>query len=99
METSAMSEPLLPTAVVGSYSMPGWLERVKNDFLQRRISRHDLDEIHDMAVKAAIQEPKGCGVALVSESEPTPGHIIGYFAERATRRSIDTASKTFFYEF
>ncbi|PYO31639.1 MAG: methionine synthase, partial [Candidatus Rokuibacteriota bacterium] len=51
-----MSEPLLPTAVVGSYSMPGWLERVKNDYLQRRISRHDLDEIHDMAVKAAIKD-------------------------------------------
>src|SRR5262249_54436784 len=44
--TSSMPSPLLPTAVVGSYSMPGWLERVKNDYLQRRISRHDYDEIH-----------------------------------------------------
>jgi hypothetical protein len=25
----------LPTAVVGSYSMPGWLERAKNDYLRR----------------------------------------------------------------
>ena len=50
------SAMLLPTAVVGSYSMPGWLERVKNDYLQRRISRHDLDEIHDTAVKAAIKD-------------------------------------------
>ena len=31
-------DPVLPTAVVGSYSMPGWLERVKNDYLHRRIS-------------------------------------------------------------
>ena len=51
-----MSLPLLPTSVVGSYSMPGWLERVKNDYLARRISRHDLDEIHDAVVKAAIKD-------------------------------------------
>src|SRR6266545_3019721 len=42
--TRLMSAPLLSTAVVGSYSIPGWLERVKSDFLQRRMSRHDFDE-------------------------------------------------------
>src|SRR6266536_1997719 len=64
-----MSEPLLPTAVVGSYSMPGWLERVKNDYLQRRISRHDLDEIHDLAVKAAIKDQEVAGVDIISDGE------------------------------
>ena len=42
--------------------MPGWLERVKNDYLLRRISRHDLDEIHDLAVKAAIKDQEVAGV-------------------------------------
>ena len=26
-------DPVLLTAVIGSYSMPGWLERAKNDYL------------------------------------------------------------------
>ncbi len=40
-----MATQYLPTAVVGSYSMPAWLERAKNDYLRRRITAHDLDEI------------------------------------------------------
>jgi len=49
-----MSLPLLPTSVVGSYSMPGWLERLKTEYVLRRVSRQELDEIQDTAVKAAI---------------------------------------------
>ena len=29
---------LLPTTVVGSYSVPEWLERLKTEYYQRRIS-------------------------------------------------------------
>ena len=58
-------DPLLPNAVVGSYSMSGWLERAKNDYLHRRISRHDLEEIHDAAVKAAIKDQEAAGVDVV----------------------------------
>ena len=48
-----MDLPLLPTAVIGSYSMPAWLERSKNDYLSRKLSRHDLDEMHDAAGRGA----------------------------------------------
>jgi 5-methyltetrahydropteroyltriglutamate--homocysteine methyltransferase len=51
-----MTLPILPTTVVGSYSMPGWLERLKTEYFARRISRHDLDEIHETAVKADIKD-------------------------------------------
>src|SRR6266536_1539587 len=94
-----MSEPLLPTAVVGSYSMPGWLERVKNDYLQRRISRHDLDEIHDMAVKAAIKDQEVAGVDLISDGELRRDNMIDYFAMRLPGVQIDHASKRFYYDF
>ena len=30
-------DPILLTAVIGSYSMSGWLERAKNDYLHRRL--------------------------------------------------------------
>src|SRR5262245_22471027 len=48
----------LVTTVVGSYSVPEWLDRLKTDAYQRRISRRHLDDIHDVAIKAAI---KGSG--------------------------------------
>ena len=35
-----MTETLLPTTVVGSYSVPEWLERAKSDFHEGRISLH-----------------------------------------------------------
>ena len=36
-------QKLFPTSVVGSYSVPEWLERVKTDYYQRRISRTSLN--------------------------------------------------------
>src|ERR1700756_5164102 len=94
-----MSERLLPTAGVGSYAMPGWLERVKNDYLQRRISRHDLDEIHDMAVKAAIKDQEVAGLDIVSDGELRRDNLIDYFVERLPGVDIDRSSKKFYYDF
>ena len=90
---------LLPTAVVGSYSMPGWLERVKNDYLHRRISRHDLEEIHDAAVKAAIKDQEVAGVDIVSDGELRRDNMIDYFAMRLPGVQIDHTSKRFYYDF
>jgi len=38
----------LATTVVGSYSVPEWLGRLKTDYYQRRISAQHLNEIHDV---------------------------------------------------
>ncbi len=90
---------LLPTAVVGSYSMPAWLERVKNDYLLRRLSRHDLDEIHDMAVKAAIKDQEVAGVDIVSDGELRRDNMIDHFTTRLPGVEIDHSSKRFYYDF
>jgi 5-methyltetrahydropteroyltriglutamate--homocysteine methyltransferase len=94
-----MRAPLLSTAVVGSYAMPAWLERVKNDNLLRRISRHDLDEIHDTAVKAAIKDQEVAGVDVVSDGELRRDNMIDHFAARLPGVHIDHASKKFYYDF
>jgi 5-methyltetrahydropteroyltriglutamate--homocysteine methyltransferase len=93
-----MPEPLLPTAVVGSYSMPGWLERVKNDYLLRRLSRHDLDEIHDLAVKAAIKDQEVAGVDIVSDGELRRDNMIDHFTTRLPGVEVDQTSKRFYYD-
>src|ERR1700680_3131859 len=78
----AMSLPLLPTTVVGSYSMPGWLERLKTEYFARRISRQELDEIHDAAVKAAIKDQEVAGLDVITDGELRRDNMIDYFAER-----------------
>ena len=46
---------LLPTTVVGSYSVPEWLERLKTEYYQRRISAQHMAEINEVAIMAAVK--------------------------------------------
>ncbi|HYL85696.1 MAG TPA: methionine synthase [Candidatus Angelobacter sp.] len=94
-----MALPILPTTVVGSYAMPGWLERLKTEYYARRISRRDLDEIHDTAVKAAIKDQEIAGVDIITDGELRRDNMIDYFAERLPGVQIDHASKKFHYDF
>ncbi len=94
-----MTLPILPTTVVGSYSMPGWLERLKTEYLGRRISRQDLDEIHDTAVKAAIKDEEVAGLDIVTDGELRRDNMIDYFVERLPGVQVDRASKKFYYDF
>src|SRR4030095_16800441 len=97
--SNVMSLPLLPTSVVGSYSMPGWLERMKTDYVLRRVSRQELDEIHDTAVKAAIKDQEVAGVDIITDGELRRDNLIDYFGERLPGVQIDRASKKFYYDF
>ena len=68
--------------MVGSYAMPGWLERLKTEYFARRISRHDLDEIYDAAAKAAIKDQEIAGLDIVTDGEPRRDNMVDYFVER-----------------
>src|SRR5436853_6826461 len=92
-----MNLPILPTTVVGSYSMPGWLERLKTEFFARRISKHELDEIHDVAVKAAIKDQEVAGVDIITDGELRRDNMIDYFAERLPGVQTDKISKKYYY--
>jgi 5-methyltetrahydropteroyltriglutamate--homocysteine methyltransferase len=94
-----MNLPLLPTAIVGSYAMPGWLERLKTDYFARRISRHDLDEIYDAAAKAAIKDQEIAGLDIITDGEPRRDNMVDYFLERLPGVQIDRSSKKFYYDF
>jgi 5-methyltetrahydropteroyltriglutamate--homocysteine methyltransferase len=94
-----MANTLLPTAVVGSYSMPGWLERAKNEFIARRITATDLDEMHDSAVKAAIKDQEVAGVEVISDGELRRDNMIDYFALRLPGVQIDHSSKKSYYDY
>src|SRR5258705_13938010 len=90
-----MKLPLLPTTVIGSYSMPEWLERAKNDYLSRRLSKRDLDEMHDAVRKAAIKDQESAGIDIITDGEPQRDNMIDYFTERLAGVQVDLGSNRF----
>lgn len=85
-----MSEAtLLPTTVVGSYSVPQWLERLKDDHLQRRVSAAHLEEVHQVAIKAALKDQEQAGIDVVSDGELRRDNDIDYFLARMPGVIVD----------
>jgi 5-methyltetrahydropteroyltriglutamate--homocysteine methyltransferase len=91
--------PALATSVVGSYSVPEWLERLKTDFYQRRISGQYLDDIHEVAIKAALKDQERAGVDIVSDGELRRDNDIDYFLARMPGVEIPHVAKTFYYDY
>lgn len=90
---------LLATTVVGSYSVPEWLERLKNDFYQRRISSEYLREIHDVAIKAAVKDQERAGVDIVSDGELRRDNDIDYLLTRIPGVEILEPVKQSYFEY
>jgi 5-methyltetrahydropteroyltriglutamate--homocysteine methyltransferase len=91
--------PLLPTTVVGSYSVPEWLERLKNDYYQRRISAQHLREIHEVAIKAALKDQELAGVDIVSDGELRRDNDVDYLLDRIPGVNIAHRVKTDYFDY
>ena len=94
-----MTETLLPTTVVGSYSVPEWLERAKSDFHEGRISRSSLNEIYDTAIKAALKDQERAGIDIVSDGELRRDNDIDYFLERMPGIELPKLAKVHYYDY
>ncbi len=90
---------LLATSVIGSYSVPEWLQRVKTDYHQRRISAQHLDEIHNVAIKAAIKDQERGGLDIVSDGELRRDNDIDYLLMRIPGVDIPRRAKTDYYDY
>jgi 5-methyltetrahydropteroyltriglutamate--homocysteine methyltransferase len=89
----------LATTVVGSYSVPEWLGRLKTDYYQRRISAQHLNEIHDVAIKAALKDQELAGLDIVSDGELRRDNDIDYLLTRIPGVRIQHRSKTDYYDY
>ena len=89
----------LPTTVVGSYSVPEWLERLKTEYYQRRISAPHLAEIHDVAIKAAVKDQERAGIDIVSDGELRRDNDIDYFLRRISGVHIAQRAKSDYYDY
>jgi 5-methyltetrahydropteroyltriglutamate--homocysteine methyltransferase len=90
---------VLPTTVVGSYSVPEWLERLKTDYYQRRISAQHLNDIHEVAIKAALKDQEMAGVDVVSDGELRRDNDIDYLLARIPGIDIPHRAKTDYYDY
>ncbi len=99
MPETRLHRKLLPTTVVGSYSIPEWLERAKTDYFQRHISRDYLEQIHDTVIKAAIKDQELAGIDIVSDGELRRDNMIDHFTSRLPGVEIDQRAKPYFYDY
>ena len=90
---------LLPTTVVGSYSVPEWLERLKTEYYQRRISAQHLAEIHEVAIKAAVKDQELAGINIVSDGELRRDNDVDYFLARIPGVQIPQRAKTDYFDY
>ena len=91
--------PLLPTTVVGSYSVPEWLERLKNDYYQNRLSWQHLSEICDVAIKAALKDQELAGIDVVSDGELRRDNDIDYLLSRVPGVEVLNPLKAYYYDY
>jgi 5-methyltetrahydropteroyltriglutamate--homocysteine methyltransferase len=94
-----LSEFLLPTTVIGSYSVPEWLGQLKNDCYRHRISRRYLDEIHEMAIKAAVLDQERAGIDIISDGELRRDNDVDYLLARIPGVEIPRPDKADYFDY
>jgi 5-methyltetrahydropteroyltriglutamate--homocysteine methyltransferase len=91
--------PILPTTVVGSYSVPEWLERLKNDYYQNRLSWQHLTEICEVAIKAALKDQELAGIDVVSDGELRRDNDVDYLLARIPGVEVLNPLKAYYYDY
>jgi len=90
---------LLPTTVVGSYSVPEWLERLKTDFYRKQLSAAHLSDVHDVAIKAAIKDQEMAGIDIVSDGELRRDNDVDYLLARMPGVKAVTTVKSYYFDY
>ncbi len=73
---------LLPTTVIGSYSFPKWLERVRELGKQGVLTPEQVEEAHDNAVKSVIKDQEMAGVDIITDGEIRRETMVYFFSKR-----------------
>jgi 5-methyltetrahydropteroyltriglutamate--homocysteine methyltransferase len=90
---------MLTTTVVGSYSVPEWLERLKDEHLQRRVGAAHLEEIHQVAIKAALKDQELAGIDVVSDGELRRDNDIDYLLGRIPGVTTAGRAKLHYFDY
>ncbi len=86
-----MPFPLLPTTVIGSYSFPSWLDRVRTLGREGVLSPAEVQGAHDAAVCSAILDQEVAGVDIITDGELRRETMVNFFSMRI--HGFDMAGK------
>lgn len=70
---------LLPTTVIGSYSLPRWLEQARELHKAGKLTDAELEEAHDNAVRSCLKDQEMAGVDVVTDGELRRETMIYFF--------------------
>jgi 5-methyltetrahydropteroyltriglutamate--homocysteine methyltransferase len=74
--------PLLPTTVIGSYSLPKWLELARELGATQVLAADHLTEAIDNAVRSAIKDQEVAGVDIITDGELRRETMVNFFSMR-----------------
>jgi 5-methyltetrahydropteroyltriglutamate--homocysteine methyltransferase len=74
--------PILPTTVIGSYSLPPWLDHTRKARRDGVLDECAVREAHDNAVKSAIKDQELAGVDIVTDGELRRETMVYFFSSR-----------------
>ncbi len=83
--------PLLPTTVIGSYSLPKWLDYVRDPGTRGTLTPAQVEEAHDNAVKSVIKDQELAGVEIITDGEIRRETMVYFFSMRI--HGFDMAGK------
>ena len=95
----AQARKVLPTTVIGSYAVPEWLGQLRNDYHHRRISEKYLNEITEMATKAAILDQERAGIDIITDGELRRDNVTDYQLARIPGIELPDDPKTDYFDY
>ena len=93
-----MSRPLT-TTVIGSWSVPDWLERAKTAAYHGGVSRTQLSEMHDMAIKAVLKDQEVAGIDVVTDGELRRDNDVDHLLARVPGVVAREPVKAFYFDY
>ena len=90
---------MLTTTVIGSWSVPDWLERAKTAVYHGGISRSQLADMHDMAIKAALKDQEMAGIDVVTDGELRRDNDVDYILARVPGVVAREPVKAFYFDY
>ena len=79
---SHSSSPLLPTSVIGSYALPGWMWTAVGEIDSGNYGETDIRETLDDAVTLAVLDQERAGVDIITDGEMRRWYFIQGFYKR-----------------
>jgi 5-methyltetrahydropteroyltriglutamate--homocysteine methyltransferase len=85
--------------VIGSWSVPDWLERAKTAAYHGGVSRTQLSDMHDMAIKAVLKDQEVAGIDVVTDGELRRDNDVDHLLARVPGVVAREPVKAFYFDY